>query len=445
MRLFSRQQFSPIALDLGGDSLKLLQVVHAPEEGVPRLYAAAAAVVPEGARLEPMARAAFLESHIRDLIKTGGFKGRRVVCSLPASETLVQHVELSGASTGGAEAGGDASAEELTAQATLQLQQRLGLDPLTTLVRCHAVAPREGGKREVVALAAPREGVMRTLAMTERLKLDVVGVQDEPIAILEAFRRCYNRRAEDITDTLCFIDIGATTTKVVIAQGGRMLFAKVIGIGGDAAARQLAEARDIPFAEARRLRNEAAAGQAPPEPSEEDRRRVVAPTLGRIGPEGFAAAEEDPEVGGVTRGSTGIPALDAQLEHDDDDGGGVATLAPPVARPAVRRKAVPVHNDFDGDMAEHLLDELQMCVRYFAQLRPSQPIRKLIFCGGEARHTRLCQQVAQRLRIAAQLGDPFNRLTTDAARPPRCTGVDPNAPQPGWAVPLGLCLLAVGG
>ena len=285
---------------------------------------------------------------------------------------------------------------------------------------------------------------MRTLAMLGRLRLDVAGVHDEPIALLEAFRRCYNRRAEDFTDTLCFIDIGATTTKVVIAQGGRMLFAKVINVGGDAAARELADAREVPFSEARRMRIDAASGQAPPTPAgEDDRRRVVAPsTLGRIGPEGFAAAGGDESVAAApARGSTGIPALDAQLEEEGD--GGVATLAPPAPAPAAPPRGAAITDELDGDLAEHLLDELQMCVRYFAQLRPSQPIRKLIFCGGEARHTRLCQQVAQRLRIAAQLGDPFARLTTDTARPPRCTGMDPDAPQPGWAVPLGLCLIGV--
>ena len=159
MRLFSRPRLSPIALDFGGDSVKLLQVAHVRDQSVPRLHAAAAAVMPESARLEPLAREAFIASSLRDLLKTGGFKGRRVVCSLPASQTLIQHIQLPVAPPVEDGESGEASDADLTAQASLQLQQRLNLDPHDTLVRCHAVAPREGGGgREFVALAAPRQG-----------------------------------------------------------------------------------------------------------------------------------------------------------------------------------------------------------------------------------------------------------------------------------------------
>ena len=95
---------------------------------------------------------------------------------------------------------------------------------------------------------------------------------------------------------------------------------------------------------------------------------------------------------------------------------------------------------FTGEVFDCLLDELTLCVRYHQTLFPDRAVEKLVFLGGESRHVGLCQKIAQSLRIGAQLGDPLARLVRGNGDPG--PGVDLRQPQPGWAVPVGLCLTA---
>ncbi|MEP0763504.1 MAG: hypothetical protein HRF48_12290, partial [Chloroflexota bacterium] len=74
---FSKTRYSPIAIDFGADSLKLLQVIPGDP---PQMVAAASAAVPPQARTDPEARYAFLGQALRDLLKSQPFKGRRAIC-----------------------------------------------------------------------------------------------------------------------------------------------------------------------------------------------------------------------------------------------------------------------------------------------------------------------------------------------------------------------------
>ncbi len=355
---FTKPRCSPIGVDFGADSLKLLQV--APTDP-PQLLAAAYAEIPEEARFEPAARHEFVSSKLRDLLRTQPFKGKTAVCSIPAFQTLMQPFQV--VSTDPAE-----FAEEVQTQ----LRQRMNVEPSRMVLRYFAVGPvaREGAaKQEVICLAASRETIMRHVETLQKARLDVVGMHDEPSAILKSF--CHlHRKPEDEQRTTCFVDIGAATTKVVIAHGSVLVFAKALHAAGDDRTRQYAKAAKCSFGQARRNR-----------------------------------------------------MAQAGLEAD----GGVA-LAP---QPDVA---------IEGETLECLIDELRLCVRYHGSLFPGRPIEKLVFVGGESRHLTLCQSIAKALRIGAQLGDPLSRLVQINAPRPSAITPDFTQPQPGWAVPLGLCL-----
>jgi Tfp pilus assembly PilM family ATPase len=114
----------------------------------------------------------------------------------------------------------------------------------------------------------------------------------------------------------------------------------------------------------------------------------------------------------------------AQIDGEESTGGAGATA---VAEAAAR-----------NEVMECLIDELQLCLRHHQGLFPARPVEKLVFLGGESNHTGACQQIARALRVGAQLGDPLARV----GKPVGVTtaGVDLRRAQPGWAVPLGLCL-----
>ncbi len=381
----SNKRYSPIGVDLGVDSIKLLQVVASDP---PQMVAAGAMTIPESARNDPAARFAFVGEALRQLTRAQPFKGRKVICSIPACQMILHQLDMP-----------RAEGENLDVAVAEALRERLHIEPLRMVVRSFQVEQgiREGTNRqEVIALAIGRDTVMRYIDAARKAKLDVIGMHAEPVAMLRAFGHLY-RRADDAARTTCFIDIGAGTTKVVIAHGQTMVFAKTIHAGGDQITRECAKAMQLSFDEARLARFRGAGASR------------VAPTVG-------PAAGSEPAVA--------MPPT--------RDGGAALAVAP-------TQVATPPRTSPDDETIDCIIDELQLCVRYHQSLFPDRRIEKLVFLGGEAHHVSNCQRIARALRIGAQLGDPLARMVrlSQMGEP---TGVDMRQPQPGWAVPLGLCL-----
>jgi len=86
-----------------------------------------------------------------------------------------------------------------------------------------------------------------------------------------------------------------------------------------------------------------------------------------------------------------------------------------------------------------LADEVTQCLRYYESVFRNQPIERVIFLGGQAHDKRLCQGLAQRLNLPAQVGDPLS-LVKRVAGAATEIGIDRRQPQPDWAVAIGLCL-----
>ncbi len=436
---FSKPKPSPIAIDFGADSLKLLQVVP---DARPQLVDAAAMPMPEHARFNAAARLDFAAEAVRSLLKQHRFKGRRVQMVIPAFQTLIQHLAVP-----------RQDSEEVDELVDTELRQRLHVEPSRMVVRNVSVGQfvRNGQSlHEVICQAASREVVMGYIDVARRCRLDVVGMHSEPQCILRAFGHLYTR-PEDAQRVTCFLDIGAAVTKVVIAHGSQMVFAKTIQAAGDHMTRQYAQRHKLSFSEARQARMAGAGPATPAEPATAAPEPAMTPALAaapsRAQPVGATAGTGcGPQDADAVPGGTGIPSLDAQmgltppgrpLQRPDDEPDEPRPLQPPTSLQSPTRSA---DDDADGtDTIECLIEELQFCMRYYQRLFPDKQVEKLVFLGGESRDVPKCQQIARAVRVAAQLGDPFARLTrlTRRAKP---GSVDLNQPQPGWAVPMGLCL-----
>lgn len=91
------------------------------------------------------------------------------------------------------------------------------------------------------------------------------------------------------------------------------------------------------------------------------------------------------------------------------------------------------------EVMESIVGEITKCLRYYESVFPSKPVERAIFLGGQAADRRLCQGIAQRLNLPAQIGDPLARMQR-ANRTDSDPGMDRRRPQPVWAVAVGLSI-----
>ena len=376
---------NPIAIDVGTDTIKLLQVEPG-KEGQHRLVAAVCEVIPDEIRNKHAERDHFAGEAIRKAI-ADGFRGKQVVTCLPSNNMAVQHLRI-----------GKMTNEELVKALPFEAAGKLPFDAGRAVLR-HTIAgevyQNQEAKQEVIVMAAPRDAVDRHLSVLSKAKLEVVGIHVEQNALIECFSHLFKRKNDENISTL-FIDMGAGATHVVIAHGKNMVFAKHIAIGGDVFNKRVAEAVKMDIAKARELRVHVT------------HRLAQTPRL-PAGVVAIGGGEDQTHPLGKQNGT-----VSAETASDDHVAKVTQALTDPV---------------------NQLITELQLCLRYYESIFPGRTADRAIFTGGESRHITLCQSIAQRLGLPATLGDPMARLVKDAVAK---TTVDLRQPQPGWAIAAGL-------
>lgn len=413
---------NPIGVDFGSDSLKMAQVALEDKEW--RLMAAASADVPAHVRHSSAARMNFFLQTVRDLLAQGRFVGRSAVLCLPASSMFIQHLRVP-----------KMDEEALKKAIPWEARGKLPIDPSHALIRHHVageVYQEQEAKNEVILMAAGRELVNQFLAMASKARLDVVGMNVEPKAIVDCFGHVY-RRKTDAEVTNCFVDLGCSSTRAIIARGSHILFARSIPIGGEHLTRAVAGAMSIGQEQARVLRLQVCSLQ--PSPSEMQKKQEVRAPEPAPPAEGFAlleaamAAAKRQEQGEPERRQAATPdpaTLSAEPKQEAEAGSELNLQAQRVEE-ACR------------EPLGRLVEELDMCRRYYEATFPNRPVERLIFIGGEAKHRGLCQFIAQELSLAAQVGDPLVRMgrVSDIGLE---SGIDRRQPQPNWTVAIGLSL-----
>jgi len=431
---------NPIGVDFGSDCLRLAQVQWT--GGEHKLVAAASADVPAHLRVDPGARLEYFVETTRDLLSQGDFKGRAAVLGLPAAWMHIQHLRMP-----------KLDDDQLKKALVWESRGKLPIDPNAALLR-HLVAgdvyQDQEPKSEVIVMAAKRELVNQFLAAAARAKLDVVGMNVEPKALLDCFTFVYRRKTDAETTNL-FVDIGCGATRAMITRGGQILFARSIPVGGDHFNRAVSQALKITADDARLLRiklchqhvlydEREKRSPFPPEPAAANVAPPVAPAA--------AAAPGDESTDG------GFALLAAGMESSRKHAMGLsgaqaatatATATATVAAPAPAAPAAAV--DVQAAAVEQacreplgrLVEELDLCRRYYEATFQNKPVDRMVFVGGEARQRTLCQQIARGLGLAAQVGDPMFRMAR-ASEIPVESGIDRRQPQPTWAVALGLSM-----
>jgi type IV pilus assembly protein PilM len=342
----------PIGLDLGHDTVKLLQLeVHGGSRGdnpsVPRtlsVVAAARHAIPEEARTNPSQRVALSSDVIRRLLAQQPFVGRKVVSTLPRELLHIKNLRMP-----------SMPADQLAAAVAAEAKSAFGFDTDDAIVRfLPAGEVRQGNesRQEIIVMAARNSNIEDYLRQLDRCGVEVQGLDTEVTALFRSFER-FIRPREDEGEVQILIDIGARRTQVIIGKGRDISFYKPVEIGGLHLLNAISRKLTISLDEARALRQRLLDSDAPLDPSPNSARR-------------------DPV-----------------------------------------RQAV---FDATRSVAEELGQELSMCLRYFTvTFRGHRPTRARLL-GGEATDPQLQAVLNQMLNVPVEAGRPLFNVDTSKMR-----------------------------
>jgi type IV pilus assembly protein PilM len=256
---FLRSRYGPIALDLGADSVKMLQMKRS--GATVRVTACAKWRVPESVRHDPDQRKGATVAAVRDMLAKGNFRGRSVLSALSCADLSIKSIRLP-----------SMSPAELAKAVHAEAGERFGFEVAPDQVcYLHAGQVRQGSetREEIVLMAAPREVIEGHISLMGEMGLRVQHIDPEPLALFRVFERFLRRRSDEQVVTVV-VDIGYRATRVLVSRGRQIVFVKNIDLGGARLNEVVAKQLNVPVSEAvdlrmRMVRQKAEDGRAAPE------------------------------------------------------------------------------------------------------------------------------------------------------------------------------------
>ena len=334
----------PIALDIGTDCIKMLQLQSV--GGTMSVRASGHWQLPGSAPRGGDSWRQLVVRAVKEMLHKGNFSGRRVISSLSSNDLMIKNVRLP-----------IMSPSEMDEAIRWEAKERFGRDfAPDQLHRIDAGQIRQGADncQEVILLAAPAEVIDSHLAMLMEMGLSPEHLDPEPQAMFRPFERRLRRRVDENEITVV-IDLGYSSTKVIVGRGRGLVLIKKIDIGG----------RDLAEAVARQL-------NLPVEEAVELRRQII---------DELANADKDSD----GESSPGDPNSMSWTIVD-----------------AVRGKV------------EELGREIALCLRYcsvtFRGLRP----KRVMMTGGQAYDPAVMKLLGEQLNIECQIAQPLRGIDTSA-------------------------------
>lgn len=214
------KNFSRIGLDIGSDSIKMLQLGE--DDDKTFVLAADKTVIPQKVRGDEGSVREFIISAVKKMRSEGGFYGKSVVSAIP-SDKLKVTIFRTGEN--------DSVDREIKKQA----ETRLGLDVKKDTVNVLSAGTVRHGKTvkdELIMLAAEHNTISEHIQLLEQAGLKPASIDTIPSALFRSLDRSL-RRSEDVRKTMVFVDVGRTYTTVVFACKGEISFIKQVPIGGE--------------------------------------------------------------------------------------------------------------------------------------------------------------------------------------------------------------------
>lgn len=218
---FAANKVGPIGLDIGYNSIKMLQ--FALSNGQVRVAAAHKVQCKSDLAEDPEVRKAFIVKSIREVMRRGAFTGTKVVSCIPNDNIKIRSLRLD-----------PTESENIEQLVQEELAERFEYDPDKDEIRYITAGKVYNGteiKNEVIFFATDRVTIENHISLLEEAGLTPDGIDPVPCAIIRSFQRSMRRQADqDVVRS--FIDVGNLYTTVIIGNCEQIYFIKQIPYGG---------------------------------------------------------------------------------------------------------------------------------------------------------------------------------------------------------------------
>ncbi len=373
---FKTRNLRPIGLDIGHNSIKMIQLVINGEQI--SVLAADEARIDSNINGDDQARKEYIVSSIKQILSRGNFHGKNVVSCLPSGDIKITSLRLT-----------EAEGERIEQALRREVVHRFGLDPdKDAMDYIVAGNVRQGDeiKNELILFATNNEIVKNHIEMLETTGLRPIAIDTIPCALFRSFERSL-RRQEDREHAVIFIDVGSCYTTVVFARGGEICFVKQIKIGAGNFNREVASKLGISNSEAEILRAELQAEYGPSMPKVNSTKQEL--------------SENKQKIEASTR---------------------------------------QVMIDAISKTAEELAQEISLCLRYYTVTFRGRRIERAILTGGGGYEKILLDVMQRQLTVSVEVAQPLRGFDMSNERANLNFYGDSRGLLCEWAVAVGLSL-----
>lgn len=365
----------PIGIDFGGHSVKMLQLERRPGKGPDdtsptwAVAAAASRALPVDLPAKGPARNQAVARAIAEMLDVGGFHGKRCVSCLPADVIQYKNLRIP-----------QMPVDDLRNAVEWEAQDRLKIDKQQAILQFYAageVRQGEETREEVILMAAPRSYVDEHVAVLQECGLDILAIDAVPSALARAVIQPSTAALQDDAAIDVILDVGFLSSKVIVLRNGRVMFLKLIDIGGRKLDEMVAQHLNLPLVDASELRR-------------------------RVRDDAAQDAEGDSELFGSTR------------------------------RETVERAVFEALRSTVGDLSR----EVGLCLRYYSVTFRGRRPDKAILVGGEAHEAQLAQMLAEGAGIAVETASPLRHVDVGT----HGEEMDRTGRYSQWAVAAGLSM-----
>jgi type IV pilus assembly protein PilM len=221
-----------VGVDIGNDAIRAVEVLD-PAGAKPTIERFAEVPLPEGAaRSGDVLEVHTVAASLKRLWSEGGFKSKFVALGMGNQRVLARDLTVP-----------RMPLARIRESLPFQVQEMLPVPVADALLDFYAVSESEGENGPVISgllVAAIKEAVMANVSAVELAGLDPVEVDLIPFALTRV-----HVRGEQAQGTTALVDIGATTTNVVIATNGIPQFVRIIPAGGNDITEALVQKLDM--------------------------------------------------------------------------------------------------------------------------------------------------------------------------------------------------------